>query len=241
MGRLREPLTELAFLLTGLVGYLVVGWFTSDDLDRAIVHAHDVQALQQRLGLDWEHAIQDFTLGVPWLSSLCAHLYVWGYFPVLIVTLVWLYVGHRDAYRMLRNGALASAAVGFLVYAFYPVAPPRLSDVGFTDTLTASLDALARPAGMSNPVAAIPSFHVGWLILAAAIAFRVTGSRVLRAAWVLLPCAMSYVVVATGNHWVLDIPAGVTIAVVGLLAARAGRRGVIAPSRPPDPVLQRST
>lgn len=42
--------------------------------------------------------------------------------------------------------------------------------------------------------------------------------------------------VATGNHWVLDIPAGVAIGVVGLLAAGYAdrRRGVPAGAEGPE-------
>lgn len=219
MSRYRSLLTELGLLAVALGAYLAVHWYTHDRTDQAVANAHDLFALQRSLGLDWEHGIQEATLAVPWLSSFCAWFYVWGYFPVLIPTLVWLYARHRDAYRSLRNGALASGAVGFLVHAFYPVAPPRLAGEGFTDTLNGTLDAMARPLGVSNAIAAVPSFHVGWLVLAGVVVYRVTASRVLRAVWVLLPVAMSYAVVATGNHWVLDIPAGVAIAVVGLLAA----------------------
>lgn len=228
MHRHRSLLTELGLLVVGLGAYLAVHWYTLDRTDEAVANARDLFALQRTLGLDWEHGIQEATLSVPWLSSFCAWFYVWGYFPVLIATLVWLYARHRDAYRDLRNGALASGAVGFLVHAFYPVAPPRLTGYGFKDTLTGALDAMARPLGVSNAIAAVPSFHVGWLVLAGVIVFRVTGSRVLRTVWVLLPVTMSYAVVATGNHWVLDIPAGVAIGVVGLLGAgySARRRGV---------------
>jgi hypothetical protein len=229
-GQRPRPLPEVGFLVLGLVAYLAGRWYTLDSTDRAVANAHDILALQQTLGLDWEHRVQDATEAVPWLSAFCAHFYVWGYFPVLIATLVWLYVRHPDGYRALRNGALVSGAVGFLVQAFYPVAPPRLSDRGFTDTLTGTLDALARPLGVSNHLAAVPSFHVGWLVLAAVIVLRVTDSRALRVVWVLLPLTMSYVVVATGNHWVLDIPAGAVIAAVGLAGAAAlGRRGDVFP------------
>ena len=216
----RPPLLkEAGFLVVGLLAYLAGRWYTLDSTEQAVANAHDILALQRTLGLDWEHRVQDATEAVPWLSSFAAHFYVWGYFPVLVATLVWLYARHPEGYRALRNGALTSGAVGFLVQAVYPVAPPRLSDRGFTDTLTGTLDALARPLGVSNHLAAVPSFHVGWLILAAVVVWRVSDSVTVRVAWVLLPLVMSYVVVATGNHWVPDIPAGAALAAVALAGA----------------------
>ena len=37
---------------------------------------------------------------------------------------------------------------------------------------------------------------------------------------------MAVAVVVTGNHWLLDIPAGLALTVVGLLAARARASGL---------------
>ena len=41
----------------------------------------------------------------------------------------------------------------------------------------------------------------------------------MRAWCVLHPLAMCWVVLATGNHWVLDLPAGLLLAAVGLAVA----------------------
>ena len=49
--------------------------------------------------------------------------------------------------------------------------------------------------------------------------FRLTDSVLVRAWCVVHPLLMCWVVVATGNHWVLDLPAGVAIAVLGLWVA----------------------
>ena len=83
----------------------------------------------------------------------------------------------------------------------------------------------ARPVGIANELGAIPSFHVGWLALASYVVYRVTGSVLLRVLCVLVPAVMGYAVLATGNHWVLDIPAGLAVAGIGLLVARALPRG----------------
>lgn len=210
----------------GLVGIavlcnLAVRQYTVDDIDRAVAHARQILDLQQALGLDWEHAVQDATLQVGWLADLSSWLYVWGYFPVVAAALVGLYVRRPEAYAALRNALLASGVVGLFFYAFYPTAPPRLTDLGYADTVlsSGSLDAAARPVGLANELAAIPSFHIAWLVVVAVVVFRATGSRALRTACVVHPAVMSYAVVATGNHWVLDVPAGVALAAVGLALA----------------------
>jgi hypothetical protein len=214
----RNVLTELGFVVVGLACYLLVAWYAADRTEQAIANAEDVLAVQQALGVDWERTIQDATLALPWLSAFFTHVYVWGYLPVMIGTTVWMYLRHPESYPLLRNALLASGAVGMVVYALYPCAPPRISHDEFTDTVTGSLDAVARPVWM-NELAAIPSFHCGWLILLAFVVFRTTRSPVLRTLCVVHPALMCFAVVATGNHWVLDIPAGAALAAVGLLVA----------------------
>jgi hypothetical protein len=217
----RDALVELGFVAAALVCYLLVREYTDGRTAEAVAHAHDVLALERRLGVDWEHPVQDATLSVPWLSGVATQFYVWGYFPAVFGTLIWLFLRHRDIYRPLRTALLASGVLGMFVYAVYPCAPPWIGGQGFTDTVvTDSLEIVARPGGITNHLGAIPSFHVGWVILAAWAVFRAVRSPLVRALSVAWPAAMAYAVVATGNHWVLDIPAGVALAAVGVLVAR---------------------
>lgn len=228
---LRGLLVELGLVVTALALNLLVRWYTLDELGVALAHAHDVLALEQWLGVDWEHGVQDATLAVPGLSALADWFYVWGYFPVVIGGLVWLYVSRPATYAVLRNGLLSSGAIGLLFYAFYPCAPPRLTDLGYTDTVASGvLDGAARPLGVANELAAIPSFHIAWLVVLAVVVYRATDSSLLRVLCVVHPVVMSYVIVATANHWVLDIPAGVALGWAGLFVADRIRSGAREPA-----------
>ena len=214
------PLLELGFVAAGLVAYLAVGWSTAGRTDHAAANARELLALEQALHLDLEHGIQAVTLATPWLADVATLFYVWGYFPALVSVTVWLYVRDRDAYRTLKTALLVSGTLGLLVYATYPCAPPWLTDAAYTDTVAdASLEGVARPGLIMNELGALPSFHVGWLVVAAAVLFVVTRSRLVRVVCVVWPALMAYAVVATGNHWVLDVPAGLAIAGVGVVVA----------------------
>jgi membrane-associated phospholipid phosphatase len=214
--------TELGLAAVALGLYLAVGRLTVDSTDEAVGHARDVLRLEELLGLDLEHRVQDLTSAVPGLSEVITQFYVWGYFPTLVPVVVWLFLRHRDAYRPLRNALAASGVVGLVVYAVYPCAPPWIGGTGFTDTVAdGPFYDVARPGGITNHLGALPSFHVGWVILVALAVHRVARSRTLRGLAVAWPLLMSYAVVATGNHWVLDIPAGAALAVTGLVAAAA--------------------
>jgi len=211
---------ELGLVAVALGLNLIVRWYTLDDVDTAVSHARDVLTLQQTLGIDWERPVQHAALDVGWWSDACAWFYVWGYFPVVFAAMIGLYARRPASYAFLRNALLASGAVGLFFYAFYPTAPPRLAGLGYADTVASGgLGAEARPLGVANELAAIPSFHIAWLVVTAVVVYRVTSSRALRVVSVAVPTLMAYVVVATGNHWVLDIPAGLALAVVGLVVA----------------------
>lgn len=217
----RAVAAELGLVAAALACYLVVGWYTKGRTGDAIDHARDVLALERLLGVDWEHPVQDATLAVPGLGAFLTQLYFWGYFPALVLMVGWLFVRDRPAYRRLRNALLVSGVAGLLVYAFYPCAPPWIGGSGFTDTVTASsVESFARPGGITNHLGALPSFHVGWVFLVATALVRATRSHTVRALLVVHPMLMAYAVIATGNHWVLDVPAGVLLAVVGQMGAR---------------------
>jgi hypothetical protein len=224
---LRGVAVELALVGIAVLVNLLVRWYTLDALDAAVAHARDVLSLERTLGLDWERPVQDGALAVPWLSDLSAWFYVWVYLPVLAAALVGLYAMRPTAYARLRNALLASGAIGMLCYAFYPTAPPRLSGLGYADTVaTGGFGAEARPVGVANELAAIPSFHIAWLVVIAVVVYGATSSWLVRALCLAVPLLMSYAVVATGNHWVLDIPAGAVLGLVGLLLAERLARAV---------------
>lgn len=211
---------ELGVVLTALVANLLVRRLTLDDLDLAVAHAHSLLAFQQRLGLDWEHAAQDSVEAQPWLGALASWFYVAGYLPVVALALVALFVRRPSDYAFLRNALLAGGIVGLPVYVLYPLAPPRLTTLGYTDTVSSTLvQGAARPAGVANEIAAMPSFHVGYLVVVSAVVWRLARSPLPRTWCVLHPLVMCWVVLATGNHWVLDLPAGLVLAVVGLAVA----------------------
>lgn len=211
--------TDLGLLGAGLACYLAVRWYTLGSTDEAVAHADDVLRLERALGLDWEHAIQDATMSVPGLSTFFTMVYVWGYLPTLVGIALWIRVRHRDSWPSLRNALLLSGAAGLVVYALYPCAPPWIgAGDAFADTVAEGFFVdVARPPGVTNHLGALPSFHVGWVVLVGYVVLRITSARTIKALCVLYPALMGWAVVSTGNHWVLDIPAGVVLAGVGLL------------------------
>jgi membrane-associated phospholipid phosphatase len=87
---------------------------------------------------------------------------------------------------------------------------------GFTDVVAAShavgswhTGALASNA---NQLAAMPSLHIAWAAWCAVAVWRLTNRTAIRALGVIYPFLTSFAVLATGNHYVLDIVGGAILA-----------------------------
>ena len=182
-------------------------------------NAERIVSLQERLGIDAEPAVQRAVLRFP----RTVHGLNLGYATFNVtMTVGWLLVlyGRRDpAYHGLRRacqGAFVAAQPAFLLF---PTAPPRALE-GFVDTMSAvSGFDLEHPVlvRLYNPVAAMPSLHVAFAVLTGAAIAERTESRVVKIAAYAYPPFVSFVVAATGNHYVLDAVAG---AALGLGARR---------------------
>ena len=201
----------------------------------AFAHSSDLIALERRLGVFWEPTLQGWVLARPPLPTVFNWIYIWGHWPVVAGTLLWLYFFHRAAFPRYRNALLVSGAIGLVVFATYPVAPPRLVEGwGFVDTVTLHSNAyrVLQPPSLTNQFAAMPSLHFGWNLLMGIAVVRHASRPVAKLFGVLMPLAMLCAVVLTANHFVLDAAAGGGLALVGLVAAQAlGRAKTQQPAR----------
>ena len=158
---------ELALVVVGgLVYYLIRGGVV-DRAAEAFARAGDLIALERRLGIFWEPAMQDWILGSRALIDLSNAVYFWLHMPPIVVLAVWLFWRKRGVYRLTRNAFLGSAVVALVCYAALPVAPPRFfPELGFVDTMALYSEASyqAQEVGVFvNPVrgAAQPALRLG--------------------------------------------------------------------------------
>lgn len=232
------PTLELARQVT-FVGIAVLLYFgvrglTQSDVGTAIGHGFDVLAFERRLGLDREHWAQGLIVGRPHLATMWNWVYIWGHWPVIVATLIWLHRSDRRSYLVLRNALCLSGAIGLVIFASYAVAPPRLMPLGLIDTVTEQSHSyrVLQPPALVNKYAAVPSLHVGWNLLIGIALWRASRSRLLRALAVAGPVLMAIAVVVTANHYVVDGMAGAAVALTGLaLSSRITPRLVAADAR----------
>jgi hypothetical protein len=224
---LRKPwhrelaLFGLAYLLYSVGRFVAIG-----EMDDAVANAGSIVDLERSLGVDVEQGVQEALTG-SWPLWVLNHLYLAAQLIVVPGALIWLYRRSHTHYELLRNTVLATWLIALPIYGLFPVAPPRLADVGLVDTITTqtgiALDSKLTTS-FYNPIAAVPSLHAGFAVAVSAAvagALRQRWARIAAWTWAPLICLA---VVATGNHFVADIVAGVIVTVLGFLLGRAASR-----------------
>lgn len=226
-GKLSAPALawEVGLVLLAYFSYFAVRGLTEGSVAKAQENAELVMSLERAIGMSWESDLQQFIIDQHAFVTLANWLYVWGHWPLIAVAAIWLYVGNAKSYRLFRNAFFISGAMGLVVFALFPVAPPRLADGEIVDTvgLYSGAYRTLQPTAFVNQYAAVPSFHFGWNLLVAIAVTRNTTSSHARVIAPLVPVVMFFSIVMTGNHYVLDAVAGGALALLGLvLAERTG-------------------
>ena len=216
---------QAALMGLAALAYFGVRGLTEGKVELADRNAGQVLRIERWLGIDFEIDLQEAVLRSDVAVDVANWIYIWGHWPVVIATLVWLAVRHRPNFYELRNAMFISGAIGLLIYATYAVTPPRLLGIDYIDTVTENSNSyrVLQPPGLVNKYAAVPSLHFGWNLLVGLSWRRVTSSRFAAFASIAMPVAMGFAVVATGNHWVFDVLAGTVVALAGLFLERARR------------------
>jgi len=213
--RAQVGLFLLAYLVYSAARYVTIG-----DLGVAKENAEWIMDLEHQLGVATEASVQTALSGT-WILWMLNHLYLAAQLLVVPGALIFLYRRSHAIYARLRNTILATWLLSIPVYAAFPVAPPRLADMGLVDTITTqtgfSLDSKLTTS-FYNELAAVPSLHVGFALavgIALAAAVRHPLARTVALLW---GPAIGLAVVATGNHFVFDIAAGVVVSALGYVA-----------------------
>jgi PAP2 superfamily len=211
-------------LLIGLAMLLYFGVrnATAGSADAALANADRLERLERALGIGWERGLQSAVAASDALVTLANWVYIFGHWPVILGVATWLYLRRPEHYVLLRDAMFASGLIGFLLFALFPVAPPRLlAGGGFVDTVTERSDAYRalQPPGLTNQYAAFPSLHAGWNLLVGIVLALAVTSLVVRVVALAMPVAMALAVVATANHFVIDVAGGSVVVLIGLALA----------------------
>jgi hypothetical protein len=209
---------ELAF---AAAIYFAVRELIEGASEAATQNASQLLRFEHALGIDVEHGLQTVVLHHPTLATASNHIYVWLHWPFLILALVVLFVRDECAYRQLKDVLVVSGIVGLVFFGFFPVAPPRFMP-GFVGTVSQAerQHFLPYPMAWSNSVASLPSFHAGWTLVAALLLAQSSRSTIMKIIAFLPGVLVAVAVVATGNHYVVDVLLGSGLSLGALVALR---------------------
>jgi membrane-associated phospholipid phosphatase len=199
-----------------LAAYQVARGIADRDPAEAFANGWKVIDIEQRLTGLGELTFQGWTQSSEFLEHVVSWTYWNSEFTVIGLALLWVYLRRNDAFTRFRNTILIANAIGLIGYVLLPTAPPRFfTTIGFEDTL-AQFGGLNHGSGLielaSNPYAAMPSLHAADALIAGVILATVVRRPLFKALWLLWPLWVWFAVMATGNHFWLDVLAGVVLA-----------------------------
>lgn len=220
--RVAQVAGEIALTAAGVLTYFGIRHLSHSDPGAAQRHARWIMTAERHLGIHHETWLQGRILPYAPLVTFFDDVYIYGHWPVIAVALGWLLLRHPVEFRVARTAMMVSGAVALAVFAFFPVAPPRLADPSIVDTVTLHSNAyrILQPPALTDAYAAMPSLHCGWDLVVALCVAKVATRRLTKTAMYLLPATMVAAVIVTGNHYILDAVAGDLLALSGLTVAR---------------------
>ncbi len=230
-----KPRIERSPLLVEVAGLVFLVWIYNwlQDLaplrrGLAFTNAEALLSFERRYGLNPEAVLDHWLAHQHILALAASNFYAIAIFAVTFGFAVWTWWRRPDIYVPMRNCIVLANLIAFAVFWAFPVAPPRMLP-GFVDVV-----ATAGGLGWHNSLvshadqlAAMPSMHMGYAVWCALAAWRLARNHsqkvlagVLGAAYLLLT---SFVVIATGNHYLVDVLAGITTTLVALVLVEVVR------------------
>lgn len=181
--------------------------------DDAVERGRWIWNTERSWHLPSEKWLQDDVVHNSVFIQICNVYYATMHFGLLIATLVWLFLRHREGYPRVRMTIILTTTMCLLV-GMVAVAPPRLIDVGMVDTAAAHGQSVYTVSAIgADQYCAMPSVHVAWATIVPIAVITASRSKW---RWLMLLhfFATVYVVVVTANHFWAD--GIVAVALLGL-------------------------
>ena len=203
---------DMVFVLAFFFAYFLLRGLPQDRIELSTRNAFRIIDIEQSLGIFREPGWQQAAIDHDRLRSLANFTYLDLHMPLLVVLGAFFFLADARKHRIIRNTILLSAFLAIPIYLVFPVTPPRLMSsagypLGIWDTIPDHVR--DKPGALANWYAAVPSYHFGWIALAMAGVWWCWKHWLLRAAAVGFAGLMWWAIVVTGNHYFLDMVAGV--------------------------------
>ncbi len=223
-----DVLRQIVLFASAYYLYRLLRGVVDDDQGAAIAfqNARHLISIEQTFAFFSERSIQQVTGGWSVTTDIANLIYINAQTTVVLGAIFYLYVVHNERYYFVRNMMIVAMAIALVGYIVYPTAPPRFffPEYGFRDTVsefTGVAHTDVKVNALFNPYAAVPSMHACFAIIIGGTLARLAKRRVTRVLWLCYPLLMTWVVVVTGNHWILDAVLGGVTAALSFAAARS--------------------
>jgi hypothetical protein len=207
---------QVAIWLGFYFSYLAVRGLADRNPAKAIINGLSVIGFEQHT---FHHLFELTAQRIADSSHTLLTVTAWTYwnseFTVLCATLLFVYLRRHEWFARFRNTVLLANVIGLLGYIFVPTAPPWMFPGLFTDGVNHSTGLVNA---MANPYAAMPSLHAADALIVGYILFRACKHRWAKALWAAWPAWVWFCVIATANHYLLDVLAGIGVGLIALLA-----------------------
>jgi hypothetical protein len=227
---------QLALWLGFYVSYLAERSAVDHDRAEAFANGRRVLHFEWRLT---HHLFELTAQRIVDSSHLLLTAAAWTYwnaaFTVIPLTLLWVYLRRHNWFARFRNTILVANLIGLVGYVLMPTAPPWMFPrQGFVGGVNHSSELIHT---LGNQYAAMPSLHAADALIVGyclAVSCRRLWAKAL---WALWPLWVWFCVVATANHYLLDVLAGIAVAVVSLFATAGLPKVVRAAGRTVGPSI----
>ena len=221
-----DALRQVALFWCAYQGYSIVRGFADDPgaASTAFDNGRAIISLERTLNVFVEPTIQGWVSGSGFIADVSSWIYLNAQTSVTLGALFFIYMWRNDSFYFVRNMMMVAMGCALVGYILYPTAPPRFfPEWGFFDSVSdfagVQSDSTVADA-LFNPYAAVPSMHVAFSLMIGWSLARLVRNRYGRAFGRVYPLLITFVIVATANHFIIDAVLGATVAAISALAAR---------------------
>ncbi len=219
-----KDLKQVAIIAGSYFVYMLVRKFVISDVENvAFDNALKVIAFEIDVGIFVEQKWEAWVIGQSQALIIALNwIYIVTFIPILMITAIFVYYKDKPQYFHYRNIWLLSFVIALLVFAMFPLAPPRfMPEYGFVDAIQRFGPSWYGGTDMAQAVyynvfAAMPSLHFGWTIFFGIIYFRMR-RPVLMVFGVMYPAMTFFAITLTGNHYMMDAVGGAGVILITFL------------------------
>jgi PAP2 superfamily len=227
--RRRFVLTEVLLLGSLYGAYTLARNLAKENFGQANEFAHHLVAVEHIFALAIEPQVNHWVDARAWIAVPLCFWYASFHYIVTPTVLILVARKRPDLYGSARTSIVLATLVALVMYWALPTTPPRLLGGGaYIDVMDhyahwgwwGAQASAPGPASWTNQYAAFPSMHAGWAVWVAIQLTRLYPRRWPSVLGWVYAAGTAFVVIGTGNHYVIDVLAGATIVVLTHLASK---------------------